>query len=367
MTIDAPRSLVDQSNTQWYRIRSLGVTDVPGAGGIAGEGQDLKLRKFDLIYDRRTGRKIMRPQAGRLVEAIAKPVGVFNMAIFGAKSVDMTDQNIVVDSYDSRDPNKSTNGAYDPAKRQSNGDIATNGELINTGGAHIYGDAFTNGGSVTKSQNVTGEISSEFYKEMLPVQMPILPVDVGILASIQSGTTLNAAAGTPSTYRISSIALSGQSTLEIKGDPSGGVTYVQLVVLGDLRLSGQSIISLGPGVHLRLYVVGDIDITGQGIINPNSPLALQVYGIDRPKLADGTPSSYGTAKIAGNAGFRGTIYAPNYNIELKGGGTGDSIFGAFVGNTVRMTGVQSVHYDEALADGGLINDYKIVSWFEDER
>ncbi len=63
----------------------------------------------------------------------------------------------------------------------------------------------------------------------------------------------------------------------------------------------------------------------------------------------------------------GAVYAPNYDIEMKGGGSSDSIFGAFVGNTVFMNGVQSVHYDEALADGGLIADFKIVSWFEDER
>ncbi len=34
---------------------------------------------------------------------------------------------------------------------------------------------------------------------------------------------------------------------------------------------------------------------------------------------------------------------------------------------VYMIGVQQVHYDETLADGGLISDYKVVSWFEDDR
>jgi hypothetical protein len=70
-------------------------------------------------------------------------------------------------------------------------------------------------------------------------------------------------------------------------------------------------------------------------------------------------------KISGNGGYRGTVYAPNYDLEMVGGGNGDSIFGAFIGRSVRMTGVQSVHYDEALGDGGLISDYKVVSWFED--
>ena len=32
VTVDAPRCLVDRSNEQWYRIRSLGIAEVPGAG-----------------------------------------------------------------------------------------------------------------------------------------------------------------------------------------------------------------------------------------------------------------------------------------------------------------------------------------------
>jgi hypothetical protein len=74
-----------------------------------------------------------------------------------------------------------------------------------------------------------------------------------------------------------------------------------------------------------------------------------------------------TMSISGNGGFSGAVYAPHYNVEMVGGGNTDSIFGSFVGNTVRMTGVQSVHYDEALADGGLVSDYKVVSWFEEDR
>ena len=42
-------------------------------------------------------------------------------------------------------------------------------------------------------------------------------------------------------------------------------------------------------------------------------------------------------------------------------------FGSFVGWFIGMTGIQSVHFDEALAEGGLISDYKVVSWFEDAR
>jgi hypothetical protein len=32
-----------------------------------------------------------------------------------------------------------------------------------------------------------------------------------------------------------------------------------------------------------------------------------------------------------------------------------------------MTGVSNLHYDERLGSAGMINNYKIVSWFEDNR
>ena len=32
-----------------------------------------------------------------------------------------------------------------------------------------------------------------------------------------------------------------------------------------------------------------------------------------------------------------------------------------------MVGVTDLHYDEALGAGGAINNYKIVSWFEDTQ
>jgi hypothetical protein len=367
VTVDAPRSLVDRTGEQWYRIRSLGVAEVPGNAVVSGERDDLRLRKLDLRVDRRTGRKLMTPQASRLIETIAKPVGAFRLAVFGVKTVNMTDHNIVVDSYDSRDNSKSTNGGYDVAKRQEHGDVGTNGTVINAGNAHIYGNAYTNGGTVFDSSNVTGDISSDFYQEVLPVSRPNTLPDISTPLSITGTATIDARAGAPSNYQFSTVSLSGQNTLRIRGSADGSATYCQIVVTGDISLSGQAQIILDRGVFVRCFVVGDADITGKGFLNPNSALALQLYGVDRPKNADGSPASPGRMKIAGNGGFCGAVYAPNYDIEMKGGGNTDSIFGAFVANTVTMTGVQSVHYDEALSEGGLIVDYKIVSWFEDER
>jgi hypothetical protein len=366
VSVDAPASLRDATGEQWYRVRSLGIANVPGGRAVAGSKTDLRLRKFDFQFDRRTGARV-QPQATRLIEAIVKPVGTFRLALFGVSSVDMNNHNILIDSYDSRDASKSTNGFYDAAKRQTNGNIATNGPLIDAGSARIYGSAATNGGTVLNSANVSGDIRNDFYQETFAVTRPDVVPDLGTPASLNGSATIVARAGTPTQVLVPQIQLSGQDILRIAGAADSSATFAQIIVNSDISMSGQSKIVVDPGVHVRIFVGGDADISGNGVLNPNSPLHFQLYGLDRPKNADGSPQNPGVMKVAGNGGFRGTVYAPSYEVRMVGGGTSDSIFGSFVGWTVSMTGVQAVHYDEALADGGLISDYKVVSWFEDVR
>jgi len=118
-------------------------------------------------------------------------------------------------------------------------------------------------------------------------------------------------------------------------------------------------------VNLRLFVKGNADITGQGVSNPGAPLQFQLYGCDPASTTGAT--SQKTIKVAGNGGLRACVYAPTYDITLLGGGVEDSIYGSFVGYNIGMTGVQSVHYDEALGSGGLVSDYKVANWFEDTQ
>jgi hypothetical protein len=392
VTVEWPESLKDPSGEQWYRIISHGYCQVSGGRVAAGTAEDLKLRKLDLRYNRRaqidgTAEAVDQPFAHRVIEAIAKPQFAFRMALFAVNRIDLTDHNIVVDSYDSRDPEKSNwnaeanAGTYpwldpndqrqgvDEDKRQWNGDIGTNGDVINAGNAHIYGTANTNGGSVLDDDNVTGNfpndpnrIRDDFSMAVPAVESP----DGGTPTTINSGQ-LQATTGDGTRIVVPRINLSGQDVLHITGE-TGKQTFIEIVVTGDVTVGGQAKIILDPGVNVRLFVEGDADIGGNGIFNPNSPLNLQIYGTDRE--ADpitGEISSPGSIKIAGNGGFSGAIYAPTYNIELKGGGNSDTIYGAFAGYSIRLTGVQSVHYDEALGDGGLVNGYNVVSWFEDER
>lgn len=368
IVVDMPLCLKDGTGEQWYRIRSLGAADIPGGRVVAGEKIDNALRKFSLVSDRRTGQRVAGPQSTRVVEAIVKPVGAFRLALLAIEGIDLTDHNIVVDSYDSRDSAKSTNGRYDPAKRQQHGDIATNGEAIHAGQAHIYGDAMTNGGTVFDHQNVTGEIRDDFYVSTYAVRRPGGLPDAGTPSVVRGSATFTALPDRPSNYQLSALNLSGSEILRIKGAADGSPTYIQIVVTGNISVSGaQAGIQLDPGVYARIFLEGNATIAGQGFINPNPPLNLQIYGVDPPPNPSGPGPLPGTIKIAGNGSFSGAVSAPSFDIEFKGGGNLDSIYGAFVGKTITMTGVQSIHYDESLARSGLITDFKIVSWFEDER
>src|SRR5205823_4488193 len=100
----------------------------------------------------------------RLLEIIAAPVAI-DSALVAKGLVTLNNYNIVIDSFDSRDQNKSTNGQYDPVKRQQNGDIATDGQIIEAGNAWVYGDAETNAGVVLDGAHVTGEQRTDFYKD----------------------------------------------------------------------------------------------------------------------------------------------------------------------------------------------------------
>src|SRR5436305_10783113 len=173
-SVDAPSQLIDLTNSwQYYRIRTVGTIPITGPARASDNPQDTKLRRLSLRWERFTNgiltpHLLTAPQVSRRVEAVVRPVSAFDQAIMSVGVVDLTNQNIVVDSYDSGDPTKSTNGLYDVAKRQENGDVATDGQLIDAGNAQIFGDVATNAGTARGAANITGIERTDFYQEPIP-------------------------------------------------------------------------------------------------------------------------------------------------------------------------------------------------------
>ncbi len=381
--VDKPSEILDSSTNppyQYYRIRSTGTLPLTGPARVSDNKQDSKLRRLSLRAERFTNgilfsRELTTPQVSRRIEAIVKPVSSFNLAIMSVGQLDLRDRNIVIDSYDSRDVTKSTNGLYPnddrnpdgTLKRQENGDIATNGDLIRAGNAEIHGDVFTNSGTVTGTGGITGEQRTDFYQEPIPVAAPTgFP---GSSSTINTTATLYASTSqsSPARYVLNSITLNGNDTLTLQaptGTPSGTTTYIEIYVTGDIAVTGNqnAQIEVVPGVKATIYFAGNVAIAGRGIVNgDNQPGNLLLYGIKPP------PNTSQSVSLGGNAQLSAALYAPNADVQINGSGSNGEVSGSIVGKTVVMTGVTNLHYDEALGDGGLINNYSIVSWVEDNR
>jgi hypothetical protein len=420
VNVDAPPQLIDPANGwQGYRVRTMGTLPISGLARADDNKQDTRLRKLSLTMERFTGGALQSrafavgetPHVSRRTEAILRPVSAFDQAIMAVGALDLTDQDIIIDSYDSRDKTKSTDpgpdgvvgtaddgtgpgpdriygtaddgaGRYDVTKRQQNGDIATDGQILNAGNAHVYGDASTNSGTATGVANVTGLQRDDFYQEPIPIAAPSWPSinpspalvngTVNLPASSTEGArkafydipldSVDAAGAAVSRYSLSSITMSGNQVLTLTGNADGSPAYVEIYITGDVSATGNAQVILSPGVKAKIYFNGNFNIAGNGVVNTNNqPGDLLFYGVNPPDNVSRTFA------LGGNSVLSAAVYAPGYDVQINNGGTRGSVYGSFVGKTVKMNGVTDLHYDEALGSGGTVNNYRIVSWFEDTR
>lgn len=214
------------------------------------------------------------------------------------------------------------------------------------------------------TDNVKGGKYGDYYRDFVSVTDPSITPSPGAPSAIGGGTVIQAlpvTAGGPLFINVEDIRLSGQNKVTVKGDPSGAPSYVVIQVNQDFTTSGQGEFLIESNAFVRIFVKGDMDVTGNGFTNQGVPGNLQIYGVEPPQ------GESRTIKIAGNGNFSGAIYAPDYDIEVKGGGSNGAVYGAVVGKTIFMNGVTHWHYDEALREGGVVVDYAVASWYEDDR
>ena len=84
---------------------------------------------------------------------------LFSVAMVAKDKVDFKGFGTATDSFDSQDPNFSTNGRYDPGKARDKGDVATTFGLVNVGNAKIKGKLKT-GPSGSSSLGANGSVGS---------------------------------------------------------------------------------------------------------------------------------------------------------------------------------------------------------------
>ena len=90
---------------------------------------------------------------------------------------------------------------------------------------------------------------------------------------------------------------------------------------------------------------------------------MNMSGLSKNLIMYGTASSQ-TIKLHGNGAAQAAIYAPNADLELKGGGGTGVFMGAAVVKTAFVNGNFEFHYDEDLSNLGSSGVYLVGGWRE---
>jgi hypothetical protein len=350
VTVDSPPSLLEPGGAQWYRIRSRGIATLSDASRVSTEKIENSL--FGTNFVRSPAGLVGGPRTFRLVEVIAKPRSPFKYAFLSDEKMAVGGSSGRVDSYDSRDPAKSTNGRYDPAKFQKNGNVATNSKVLWAGG-YVWGDAYANEAMPEPPNHIEGERRDDFNEELPPVEKPDwTTLTDPALTTVSKATTIAAGAvGSATRYKVSKIG----GPLRIRAPSPGQPSVAEIWVTGDIT---SSIVS-DPGVSVRIWVEGDIRLSNDTVSNSGRAANTQIYGV--------TPSGGGKRMIDinPNADFIAAIYAPGHDFNMRGSA---EFFGSYVARSVSSNGNPKMHYDEALRDDtAYIKEYTVASWLEDSR
>lgn len=194
----------------------------------------------------------------------------------------------------------------------------------------IYNGATQPGDPTFDGRIDTAFVAYDFYANLPDPEAP----DMEDPETTISGKSIGAT-GTDSEYHISGLNVSGKNTYTVKGN-------VTLVVDGDFQISGKGSVALEEGATLKLFVSGKTQITGNGLANAGAPQNVIIY-------STGT----GDVHLGGNGKLSAAVYAPNSFVHLGGGGSSGAMYGAIVGDSVKLNGHFPFHYDEDLANFGV--------------
>ncbi len=236
----------------------------------------------------------------------------------GSNSVTVTDLSI---------GNADIFGSLATGAAQADADLTT---VIGPKGS-VYNEETIRGDDTIDGTIDTHYLAYDFYAQLPDVSAPTLSSPATEFTGTVVGET-----GLGTEYEVTGVKLAGTDAWTVEGD-------VVLYVDGDFSISGSAMIELAANASLELYVSGEIDITGGGIVNTSLPENLTIFS-----------TGSGDVKLAGNGNLSAAVYAPNSDVTLGGGGSKGAMFGAIVGESVKLNGDYPFHYDEDL--GNLATD-----------
>jgi len=290
---------------------------------------------FDTVIVRSTG----EIEGSRTtVELTTVPVYIypFRYAMFADAGI-VLDRETCTDSYDS------DSGAYAATALDSLGDIGSNGtvtssQLVEFGGSISV--ATPGGISLGSGSTFSGDTTSTADS----VQLDPIPATEMSWARTNS-IAQTGMSGSGYTYKNGTKTLttgaSGSVTL------TSGVYYFSSITMGK-----SSSINLAPGANVRIYVAGNILFNQLSTINAaGTPSNLLVY-------STGTSLAFNQGNV-----FNGAFYGPDAHIQYD---QTTQVYGALVGNTIKLDRYACFHYDRSLArvTHGTTGEMIAVAWGE---
>src|SRR6266581_6140865 len=399
----------DGNGNAWYRIRTKGTAPVLGLKRVGMDDRmgpntrgDSLLRKIDFNYDHfvatygpngdGVGQTLVpvvdangnpQPQISRRVELIAAPMTPFEAAIKAGGTFYGLGSAAYVDSF------RSTTGPYDPSVKTNpadpryadsrSGTVEINGAVATIQGS-IYGNLYTNGGTVTKkTTSISGIIDNNVPFSLSPFAMPstagwnyvssptMINPNTTIDPPVVNGVPRTGSAESPNYYLVTSFANNGNLTVNpavVNGVPQE--TYVAVHVTSDIGTSGGQgpSITVPAHVHLDIYFDGNLQTKAENIVNTSGYAGnLQFYAISPtdPTVQQTVNLSSGSGSTVG---FSAVFYTPSANFTINGA---PDITGAIVCKNFYTNGNIHWHYDRTLDNEGDAVDYRILSYVEDVR
>lgn len=281
------------------------------------------------------------------------PGGIFINGIVGLKGLNLNGQPLI-DSFNSNPTNSPTGPwrTYSAAISAGNAQVVVKTGTINLGNGLVMGDVSLGPGvSSPPASQVTGVIQPNYAAQFT---LPAYPTAASVSQSRNLGTKLPA-------------------QLPVAGDkPAADGRYYYFVnditITNTTIASGTKVTLVGKTTQLKsitingtgtceIYIDGTIAGESKGSLNnSNWAGALKIYS-----------TTVEDCTVSGNGELRASLFAPNANLKVSGGGSSGSVVGSFVAKTITATGQMSFHYDEALqyeTITGSNSGWKPSSWEE---
>jgi hypothetical protein len=277
------------------------------------------------------------------------PVFSYGIAVIYALQMNGGSPTFSSDSYDSSDPLYSTNGQYLPSMATTNGNVGDVYGPVNLGN-HVIAGNLSLGPEVSTASigpgQVTGQIYTDFNVSFPDAQLPsnLTNAPPAVSTNGQYVFTMNGSWSIPSTGGSTPIVVMPGVSVQLRVDATS-FNPTSIHVMATNGISGT----------LNLYQVsGSMTLSGSAVVDSGISRNFYYYGL--PGVTSIT--------CGGSSTFVGAIYAPEANMTLSGGGSGNNFVGALVVKNLTLSGHYNIHFDSALLRYGPKRGYVPASWQE---